>query len=59
MPVGGWILHGTQDKPLILEFLLSPLGLLAVIFHVTGALLAHAGQRANPAQAMDCAPFSS
>lgn len=58
MPAGGWVLHGMQDKPLILEFLLSPLGLLAVMFHLIGALLAHACHRANPVQALDCAPFS-
>ena len=59
MPTGVWILHGMQDKPLILRFLLSLLGLLAVMFHLTGAHLAHAGHRANPARAPDCAPFSS
>lgn len=58
IPAGGWVLHGMQDEPLILEFLLSPLGLLAVMFHLPGALLAHACHRANPAQALDCAPFS-
>lgn len=59
MPLGGWILHGMQDKPLILEFLLSPLGLLAVTFHLTGALVAHAGHRAKPVRALDRTPFSS